>query len=201
MSELPTGWAEATLADVGDWSSGGTPSRKVPTYYGGKIPWVKTGDLDHGIVEYVDEFLTEEGLKNSAAKMFPKGSLLVAMYGATIGQTGLLGVAAATNQACAALLANGITNDTIPFVWRYLKAIQDDLRAAGQGGAQPNISHSRSLRLIQSASRPCPNSGGSWRRSTTCRPSPAARAIASTMSLASSRSTSRPSSRRHSGAI
>lgn len=140
MSELPQGWVNATLADLGEWSSGGTPSRRVPAYYGGTIPWVKTGDLDHAVVGSVEEFLTTDGLKNSAAKVFPKGSLLVAMYGATIGQTGLLGLDAATNQACAALLANGNTTELMPFVWRYMVSIQGDLRAAGQGGAQPNIS-------------------------------------------------------------
>ncbi len=140
MSVLPEGWCEATLADLGEWSSGGTPSRKVSAYYGGTIPWVKTGDLDHAVLDRVEEFLTAEGVKNSAAKVFPEGSLLVAMYGATIGQTAVLGMEAATNQACAALLSEGETAALIPFVWRYLISIQDDLRAAGQGGAQPNIS-------------------------------------------------------------
>jgi type I restriction enzyme S subunit len=140
MSELPEGWCDATLADLGEWSSGGTPSRKVSAYYGGTIPWVKTGDLDHAVLDRVEEFLTAEGVKNSAAKVFPEGSLLVAMYGATIGQTAVLGMDAATNQACAALLSEGETAALIPFVWRYLISIQDDLRAAGQGGAQPNIS-------------------------------------------------------------
>jgi type I restriction enzyme, S subunit len=140
MSELSAGWCAAKLGDLGDWSSGGTPSRQVSTYFGGTIPWVKTGDLRHQIIDRVEEAITEAGLAHSAAKLFPPGTLLVAMYGATIGQTGVLSFEAATNQACAALLAKGSTAEIIPYVWRYLIAEQEDLKAIGQGGAQPNIS-------------------------------------------------------------
>jgi type I restriction enzyme S subunit len=140
MSGLPVGWSVAKLGEVGDWSSGGTPSRNVASYFGTKgIPWVKTGDLHHHPIREVDEFITEAGLTNSSAKIFPQGSLLVAMYGATIGQTGVLTFDAATNQACAALIAAGTTSEIIPYVWRYLISEQDNLKAIGQGGAQPNI--------------------------------------------------------------
>jgi type I restriction enzyme, S subunit len=140
MSVLPNGWSAAKLEDLGDWSSGGTPSRKDPENFGGRIPWVKTGDLHHQLIEGVEETITDQGLANSAAKIFPRGTLLVAMYGATIGQTGVLNLDAATNQACAALLANGLTAEIIPYVWRYIISVQNDLKAIGQGGAQPNIS-------------------------------------------------------------
>jgi type I restriction enzyme S subunit len=140
MSELPAGWVAVKLADLGDWASGGTPSRNVPGYFGGVIPWVKTGDLRHRIIDEVEETITQAGLDRSAAKLFPPGTLLVAMYGATIGQTGVLSFQAATNQACAALLPNGSTSEIIPYVWRYLIAEQQNLKAIGQGGAQPNIS-------------------------------------------------------------
>ena len=140
MTELPVGWSSAKLDDLGIWSSGGTPSRKEPKNYGGRIPWVKTGDLHHQLINEVEETITDQGLANSAAKMFPRGSLLVAMYGATIGQTGVLNFDAATNQACAALLATGLTAEIIPYVWRYIISVQNDLKAIGQGGAQPNIS-------------------------------------------------------------
>lgn len=140
MSTLPAGWAATKLGDIGEWSSGGTPSRKVPAYFGGTIPWVKTGDLRHQVIDQVEETITETGLANSAAKLFPPGSLLLAMYGATIGQTGVLNFEAATNQACAALLPNGSTAEILPYVWRYVIAEQENLKSVGQGGAQPNIS-------------------------------------------------------------
>jgi type I restriction enzyme S subunit len=138
--DLPQGWAETTLGALGRWSSGGTPSRGNSAFYGGKIPWVKTGELQDGIITATEENITEEALGASAAKVFPERTLLVAMYGATIGKVGILGTPAATNQACAALVAEGLTTDLIPFVFYYLRSRRDDLRAAGQGGAQPNIS-------------------------------------------------------------
>ena len=139
MIELPLGWAKAELDELGEWSSGGTPSRSIAEYYGGDIPWVKTGDLKHALLEQVGEYITQAGLRNSAAKVFPRGSLLIAMYGATIGQTAILAIDAATNQACAALLSRGLTSELIPYVWKFLIAKQEELKAIGQGGAQPNI--------------------------------------------------------------
>ena len=79
MKKLPLGWVWATLEDLGQWSSGGTPSRRDSKFYGGKIPWVKTGELHDGSVATVDEYLTAEGVASSAAKVFPAGSLVVAI--------------------------------------------------------------------------------------------------------------------------
>ncbi|MFD1624388.1 restriction endonuclease subunit S [Azospirillum griseum] len=138
--ELPTGWSFATLGELGEWSSGGTPSTKVASYYGGNIPWVKTGDLNDGIIKEIEDHITQDGLLNSSAKIFPTGSLLVAMYGATTGKLGLLPIPAATNQACAALIASGQNCDIIPYLFYYLKEMRNDLKAKAQGGAQPNIS-------------------------------------------------------------
>ena len=129
-----------SLGNIGQWTSGGTPSRANPAYYGGGIPWVKTGELQDGWLVQTEEFLTEAGVKSSTAQILPKGTLLVAMYGATIGKLGILGLEAATNQACAALLANGATADVIPFVFHYLRSQRENLKRLGQGGAQPNIS-------------------------------------------------------------
>jgi len=137
---LPNGWAKTTLGAVGRWSSGGTPSRSQSEYYGGTIPWVKTGDLDDGLITSVPESITKAGLENSSAKLFPSGTLLMAMYGATIGKLGILGIEAATNQACAALLPNTVTADMIPYVFYYLMAERRALKNSGKGGAQPNIS-------------------------------------------------------------
>lgn len=140
MTYLPIGWVETTLGEIGTWSSGGTPSRKVPSYYGGAIQWVKTGDLNDDYLERAEETITEEGLAHSSAKLFPVGTLLLAMYGATIGRTAILSTEAATNQACAALLPESYTSDLIPFVWWYLRANVEEFKVIGQGGAQPNIS-------------------------------------------------------------
>ncbi|WNZ21943.1 hypothetical protein HJG54_03050 [Leptolyngbya sp. NK1-12] len=101
MSELPEGWIYTLLSDVAPWRSGGTPSRNNPVYYGGSIPWIKIGELGQGVITDTKEKITELGLQNSSAKLFPKGSVAVAMYGATIGKTAILGIEAATNQACA----------------------------------------------------------------------------------------------------
>ena len=140
MSELPRGWAKAKLGDIGKWSSGGTPKKSHSEYYDGSIPWVLTGDLNDCVLLDIPNTITALGLEKSSAKLFPRGTLLVAMYGATIGRTALLGKDATTNQACAALLADGETSKIIPFIWRYLISIRNELRSLGQGGAQPNIS-------------------------------------------------------------
>ena len=102
--EVPEGWVWATLGEVGTWQSGGTPSRSNKTYYGGNIPWLKTGDLNDGLISYIPESITEEAVANSSAKINPTGSVLIAMYGATIGKLGILTFPATTNQACCACI-------------------------------------------------------------------------------------------------
>ncbi|SRR5260221_7635793 len=83
---LPTGWKWVNLGDLCKTTSGGTPSRKVSKYYDGAIPWVKSGELDRGLIIDTEEKITEEAIENSSAKVFPKGTLLIALYGATIGK-------------------------------------------------------------------------------------------------------------------
>lgn len=138
--ELPAGWSMATLADMGQWTSGGTPSKKRPDYHNGHIPWVLTGDLDDGPVKDVPNSITDAGLKNSSAKVFPTSTLLMAMYGATIGKLGILQREAATNQACAALLPSDGNREALPYVYFYLLSQRENFKKAGKGGAQPNIS-------------------------------------------------------------
>lgn len=137
--ELPVGWERGTLAEAATWGSGGTPSRKNPEYYGGTIPWVKTGELGPRILTETEETITELGLAHSSAKVFPAGSIAVAMYGATIGKVSILGIAAATNQACAVAIADPLFVHT-EFLFHYLFAQRDEFANAGKGGAQPNIS-------------------------------------------------------------
>ena len=112
MSDLPLGWISATLQDVATWSSGGTPSRSKPAYYIGTIPWFKTGELGPRFLKASEEHISEEAVVSSSAKVFPKGSVALAMYGATIGKTSIFGIDAATNQACAV----GIPDDAFNFV-------------------------------------------------------------------------------------
>ena len=107
-------------------------------YYGGNIPWLKTGDLNDGIITSIPEYITEEGLNNSSAKLNPKGSVLIAMYGATIGKIGILGMPATTNQACCACINyEGIIQK---YLFYFLLSHKDEFIALGGGGAQPNIS-------------------------------------------------------------
>ncbi|MCK2085953.1 restriction endonuclease subunit S [Aeromonas sp. 3925] len=139
MISLPTEWVETTLDNIADWGSGGTPSRKNEDYYGGDIPWFKTGDLGEKVIKKPSEFITELGLKNSSAKLFPKGAVAIAMYGATIGKTSILGIDATTNQACA--VGNPKHNiATSEFLYYLLLNEKDNFIAKGKGGAQPNIS-------------------------------------------------------------
>lgn len=126
------------LGDVAETSSGGTPQRGVGRFYGGKIPWVKSGELPDGIILETEESITDEGLSNSSAKLLPSGTLLIAMYGATVGKLGILGVPAATNQAVCAITPSSELDRDYLFYW--LAKIRRSLVEASFGGAQPNIS-------------------------------------------------------------
>jgi type I restriction enzyme M protein len=127
------------LGDVLETSSGGTPLRSKNEYYeGGTIPWVKSGEVAQGFVANTEEKITELGLKNSSAKIFPVNTVLVAMYGATAGQVGLLKIEATTNQAVCGIFPN---DKIIPeFLYQILKSKTDHMISLGSGGAQPNIS-------------------------------------------------------------
>ena len=135
---MPDGWCWTTLGEIGTWQAGGTPSRMHKEYYGGNIPWLKTGDLNDGLITTIPEYITEEGLNNSSAKLNPAGSVLIAMYGATIGKVGILGIPATTNQACCACVDyNGIIRK---YLFYFLLSYKEEFIALGGGGAQPNIS-------------------------------------------------------------
>lgn len=139
MNELPKGWTFTTLDSVAHWGSGGTPSRKNPEFFNGKIPWIKTGELGDKYVRTAEEFLSEEAVKKSSAKVFPKGSVGIAMYGATIGKASIWGIDASTNQACAVAQCTPeiISNE---FLYYFLLSEKRGFINAGKGGAQPNIS-------------------------------------------------------------
>ncbi|OEA50313.1 hypothetical protein BBM62_02155 [Vibrio parahaemolyticus] len=132
-------WPLVKLGDLFKVTSGGTPSRKKSEYYdGGDIHWVKTGDLHNKYVRSASEFITQEGLDGSSARLYPKGTVLVAMYGATIGACSILDIEAATNQACAAFTPSEKVDPV--FLYYLLKHSKPAFVKAGSGGAQPNIS-------------------------------------------------------------
>lgn len=138
-NNLPQGWVECQLGQVFETSSGGTPKRGNPKYYqNGTIPWLKSGELNNSIIYNAEEFITEEALNNSSAKIFPKGSLLIALYGATVGKLGILDFASATNQAVCCIYQN--VNYNKNFLFYYLLLKKEYLVNQGKGGAQPNIS-------------------------------------------------------------
>lgn len=138
QTNLPLNWCECKLGDVFHTSSGGTPSRRETAYYGGDIPWLKSGELNDGIISEAEEFITKEGLENSSAKIFPKGSILLALYGATVGKIGVLDFDSATNQAVCCIYSNPYFNKNLLFY--YLLSQRKHLINQGKGGAQPNIS-------------------------------------------------------------
>jgi type I restriction enzyme, S subunit len=124
---------------IADTTSGGTPTRGNSRYYDGDIPWIKSGELEDDVIDHAEEFITEDGLHNSSAKVFPKGTLLVALYGATVGKTGVLTIDAATNQAVCAVMPK--SNDvTITYLHWFLRHKRSDFLGNSFGGAQPNIS-------------------------------------------------------------
>ena len=136
--EVPDNWAWTTLGNIGTWQAGGTPSRSNKSYYGGNIPWLKTGDLNDGLIANIPEKITEDAVANSSAKINPTGSVLIAMYGATIGKLGILTFPATTNQACCACIEYFAI--TQKYLFYFLLSHRDMFIAKGGGGAQPNIS-------------------------------------------------------------
>ena len=140
-------WPRVALGELSTTTSGGTPDRSVPDYYGGNIPWVKSGELHSGLVVNTEESITELGLRSSSAKLVPSGTVLVAMYGATAGVVGQLGVEAATNQAICAIRSGPDLEDA--YLVAVLRSMTDQLLTRRAGGAQPNLSQGilRSLEL------------------------------------------------------
>lgn len=136
--DFDTTWEETVLGEIATWGSGGTPSRKIEAYFTGDIPWLKTGELGPMYIDDAEEKINNEAIQNSSAKVFPKGSLGIAMYGATIGKTSIFNSPLSTNQACA--VAQPDENIDIVFLYYYLLSQKYDLIRKGQGGAQPNIS-------------------------------------------------------------
>lgn len=137
-NRLPSGWAPVLLGALGAWGSGATPNRSTSAYYGGQIPWLKSGELNDGYVSSSEETITELALQETSVKLRRPGDVLIAMYGATIGRTAILDFEATTNQAvCACRPYEGIYNR---FLHLLLMSMRGSFIGQGAGGAQPNIS-------------------------------------------------------------
>ena len=128
------------LGNLATVITGGTPDRGTPAYWGGSIPWIGTGAIDFNVIESPTEYLTERGLKESAARLLPKGTLLMAMYGqgTTRGKVGILAIEAATNQACAAIIPKeGLIESE--FLFYVLEASYTRIRRLSNTGSQENL--------------------------------------------------------------
>ncbi|WP_218156449.1 restriction endonuclease subunit S [Pseudoalteromonas denitrificans] len=146
-------WIHGVIEDIAKVTSGGTPSRKIDSYWNGNIPWVTTTEIKFGLITDAEQKITIEGLSNSSAKLFPKGTILIAMYGQgkTRGQVARLGLEAATNQACGALLLKD--DFEIDFYYQYLSSQYENIRGLANSGGQQNLSSG----IIKSIQVPIPS--------------------------------------------
>lgn len=138
VGKIPVDWTLTPIGELTNTSSGGTPSRQDPKYFKGDIPWVKTGELGEKYLYDTEEKITKEAVENSSAKVFPPETLLVAMYGATIGKMSISKVPLSSNQACCAIFNS--ENFSTEYLYYALSFRKRNLISKGAGGAQPNIS-------------------------------------------------------------
>ena len=138
--EIPKGWEWCRMGCIGDWGAGATPAKGNPDYYGGSILWLRTGELNNGIVYDSEIKITDKALQECSLRMNKIGDVLIAMYGATIGKVAIVGKELTTNQACCACTPFGIYNYYLFF---FLMGSQIDFIKKGEGGAQPNISREK----------------------------------------------------------
>lgn len=137
---VPKEWNYRKLGEIAKIKSGGTPSRKIKEYWNGNIPWIKTGNIDFNKIENADEYITEEGLYNSSARIVPVGTLLMAMYGqgVTRGKVGITKIEAAINQACAAIFPNKEIENA--YLFYFFQYHYEYIREFGHGANQKNLS-------------------------------------------------------------
>ena len=138
--KIPVGWEWCRMGSIGDWGAGATPAKGNPDYYGGSILWLRTGELNNGIVYDSEIKVTKKALQECSLRMNRIGDVLIAMYGATIGKVAIVGKELTTNQACCACTPFGIYNY---FLFFFLMGSQIDFIKKGEGGAQPNISREK----------------------------------------------------------
>jgi len=140
FKEFDGDWANKKIDEIAVVTSGGTPSRNISKYWNGHIPWVTTSLVDFNIINNAEEFITQDGVDNSSAKLFPKNTILMAMYGQGItrGKVAILGIDATTNQACAAIkLKDDIDTH---FAFQNLMNRYEEIRDLSNEGGQKNLS-------------------------------------------------------------
>ncbi len=135
--EIPENWVWTRLGQIGDWGAGSTPQRGNANYYNGNILWLKTGELNNGIVYDTEEKITQKAFQDCSLRINRIGDVLIAMYGATIGKLAIVGKELTTNQACCGCTPYLIYNW---YLFYFLMASRDTFIKKGEGGAQPNIS-------------------------------------------------------------
>ena len=143
--EIPKNWVWCRLGDIGKWGAGATPLTSKTEYYAsGTIPWILTGDLNDSYIDKAKHFITNKALDECSLELRKKGSVLIAMYGATIGKLAILNIDATMNQACCACTAyEGVNNRYLFYYLLYYKKI---FISKGSGGAQPNISKDKIIK-------------------------------------------------------
>lgn len=138
---LPEGWRMGTIGEFcKEMKSGGTPSRNHNEYWDKKdYPWLKTGEVQNNVIIKVEDYISEEGMKNSSAKIIPRGSVIMAMYGGgTVSNIAYLDCDTTTNQACCNMICN--SKQDAAFLFFHLRYHQEDIKRLANGGAQENLS-------------------------------------------------------------
>ncbi|MDY5951455.1 MAG: restriction endonuclease subunit S [Helicobacter sp.] len=144
---IPSTWAWVKLGDIGEWKAGSTPSRAKPDFYvDGEILWLKTGDLNDDVVYHTEEKITKEAFNSYSMSFSDVGDILVAMYGATIGKTGIVGARMTTNQACCACKTNATIHNK--YLFYFIQGRRDFIISQSFGTGQPNISKEKILNFL-----------------------------------------------------
>ncbi|HEM4906745.1 TPA: restriction endonuclease subunit S [Streptococcus suis] len=145
--EIPESWEWVRLGNIGYWGSGATPSKSNLKYYEPQaVPWLLTGDLTDGYITHIPNKISELALEKTSVRLNPTGSVLIAMYGATIGKLGILTFPATTNQACCA--CNTLFHVEKLFLFYFLMSARKNFTARAEGGAQPNISKEKIINTL-----------------------------------------------------
>ena len=146
-ADLPSGWEWKKIGDFCETSSGGTPLKQHNEYYeNGNIPWLRSGEVCQKEIFETEMYITQKGMENSSAKYFPENSVVVAMYGATAGQVGIVRFRTTTNQAVCGIFPN--EKYKTEYLYYALLSKKKELVAQAVGGAQPNISQIKIRSLV-----------------------------------------------------